>query len=154
VTDKRQPQKPKAVIYAEYALLAWTAWICSFGVYQSWKSIPELEAMVTSQFQGMMSLPPAATLLEIVIAGYALLALTVVWLIWKIGQGKKWARSSLLLSVALQALWDAAPPYHGMLAYLPDIPDLGLQLYAVYLLYTWPGRTWFNREEWATDASP
>ena len=150
MTDKWEPEKPKAVVRAEWALGAWAAWLCLFGVYQSWSSLPGVQTMITEQLQGAISIS-SETLLEITIAGYALLALTMIWFVFKIGQGKKWARSSLLLSCVLQTLWTAWPPYHGVIDYLPDVPDLGLQFYALYLLYTWPGRTWFTREAWAYD---
>lgn len=104
--------------------------------------------MMAEQLQGALTVAPE-TLLQVTLAVYALLALTLVWFVFKIGQGKPWARTSLLLSFALQALWTAAPPYHGAAEYLPDVPDLGLQIYALYLLYTWPGRAWFTREKWA-----
>ena len=106
--------------------------------------------MMAEQLQGAITVS-SGTLLEMTIAGYALMALTLIWFVFKIGQGKKWARSSLLLSFALEVLWTAVPPYHALLDYLPDAPDLGLQLCALYLLYTWPGRTWFTREVWASD---
>jgi hypothetical protein len=32
-----------------------------------------------------------------------------------------------------------------MLSYRTDLPDLGLQIYALYLLYTGPGSFWFHR---------
>ena len=139
-------QKPKAVLAAERALWAWTAWICLFGLYESWTEIPRIEAAITLQLQGMVAITPQ-TLLALTVAGYAVLALTMVWVIRKIGAGKNWARSSLLLGFILDVLYTLSPPYHGMLSYRTDLPDLGLQIYALYLLYTGPGSFWFHRGE-------
>jgi peptidoglycan/LPS O-acetylase OafA/YrhL len=96
------------------------------------------------QLQGMVAITPQ-TLLALTVAGYAVLALTMVWVIRKIGAGKNWARSSLLLGFILDVLYTLSPPYHGMLSYRTDLPALGLQIYALYLLYTGPGSFWFHR---------
>lgn len=145
-----KPQKPKTVIYAEWALGAWTAWFCLFGLYQSWAAMPGLQKMMNEQLQGMIIIAPG-TILKITISFYAFMAMTLVYLIYKIDQGKNWARVSLLLNLAAQLLLTVIPPYKTAFEYLPDIPDLGLQAYALYLLYTWPGRAWFTRKEWARD---
>jgi hypothetical protein len=107
--------------------------------------------MIDEQLQGLIALD-MKLLLQVTVAGYAVLALSLLWVVFQIGRGKKWARISLLLGFVAQVLWTVAPPYHGVVDYLPDVPDLGLQFYALILLYAWPGRTWFNREEWAAPA--
>ena len=136
-------QKPKAVLDAERALWAWTGWICLFGLYQSWVEIPRIEAAIGSQLQGMVALTPQ-TLMAASGAGYAALALTMVWIIFKVGAGKNWARSSLLVGFILDVLYTLSPPYHGLLSYRMDLPDLGLQIYALHRLYTTPGSSWFR----------
>ncbi len=143
MTDIPQRKKPKTVLNAEYALWIWTAWTCLFGLYQSWISIPDLENMMASQLQGIVAIAPE-TLKESIVGGYALLAVTSLWVIIKIGAGKNWARVSLLLGFILDVVWSAMPPHHGLQEYLADVPDLGLQSYALYLLYTWPGERWFK----------
>jgi hypothetical protein len=150
VADICQPQKPKAVLRAQWTLGLWTAWLCLFGLYRSWRSLPGIQDMMTEQLHGAVSVAPE-TMLEITLVGYALLALTLAWLIFKIGQGKKWARTGLFVSFASQFLWTAIPPYHGIVDYLADAPDLGLQFFALCMLYTWPGRAWFTRDVWASD---
>ena len=47
--------------------------------------------------------------------------------------------------VWIGALYTLSPPYHGILGCLTDVPDLGLQIYALVMLYTAPGSGWFNR---------
>jgi hypothetical protein len=141
---KAETEKPRAVLYAEWALWAWTAWACLFGIYQSWIAIPAIEDAITGQLQGMVTLEPK-TLLQAIIAGYGAMAVLSVWVVLKIGAGKNWARSSLLWGFVLEAAIAAWPPYHGLLDTLADVPDFGLQGYALYLLYTKPGRDWFHR---------
>jgi len=137
-------EKPHNVRYAEWALWAWTAWACLFGIYQSWINIPEMEKMLNEQLQGAFTLDPQL-ILEMTVAGYGLLAAISAWIVLKIGAGKNWARGSLLGGFALEIAWAAVPPYHGILEYLTDVPDIGLQGYALYLLYAEPGRAWFRR---------
>jgi hypothetical protein len=80
------------------------------------------------------------------IIGYVLLAMVSGWFVWKIGQGKHWARSSFMWGFMFQLLLMLAPPYHEQASeYLNDIPDLGLQIMALYWLYAWPGRGWFTK---------
>jgi hypothetical protein len=76
-------------------------------------------------------------------AGYVLMAVSMAWVIVKIGAGKRWARGSLLLSFVVEALWVMNQP--GPLDYLADVPDFVLQICALILLYTRPGRDWFAR---------
>jgi hypothetical protein len=45
------------------------------------------------QLKGMVAITPQ-TLLALTVAGYAVLALTMVWVIRKIGAGKNWATFS------------------------------------------------------------
>ncbi len=139
------PEKPQAVRHAQWTLSAWTAWLCLFGIYQSWRDLEKFEDILATQLQGMISIS-ATTMMEITVACYALIALSLVWIILKIGQGKNWARLSILVNLVFQALWTMIPSDHGLLGYLPSVPDLGLQMYALYLLYTADGRTWFNHK--------
>ena len=137
-------KQPQTVRHAEQALWAWTAWTCLFGIYQSWSSIPEIEAMLSGQLQGMFEITPQQ-LLEWIIAGYAGLFAASAWIVLKIGAGKNWARNSLLWGFIIQAIYTAWPPYHLGMDVLTGIPDFGLQIYALYLLYTKPGNDWFHR---------
>ncbi|MDP9128432.1 MAG: hypothetical protein M3N08_09270 [Pseudomonadota bacterium] len=138
-------EKPRPVRHAEIALWVWTVWICAFGAYDAVQSLPEIEPIMASQLQGLATIDHT-TLLESVIAGYAFLALTSVWVIWRIGAGKNWARASVLVGFILEAVWCAVPPYGGYRAFFLAIPDFGLQAYALYLLYTEPGASWFNQK--------
>jgi hypothetical protein len=133
--------KPNAVRNAQWALWVWTGWICLFGLYQSWTDIPWIEAMLNSQLQGTVALTPSSLMVASG-AGYAAMALTMGWLIVKIGAGRNWARISLLVSFALDAIYTLWPPYHGTLR--TALPDLGLQIFALFLLYTAPGSAWFR----------
>lgn len=137
--------KPQAILHAQWALSAWAAWLCLFGIYQSYRDLEEFEALMATQFQGLISIS-ATTMMQISVACYALIALSLVLVILKIGQGKNWARLSILVNLIFQALWTMMPSDQGLLGFLPSVPDLGLQTYALYLLYTADGRTWFNHK--------
>ncbi|MHB1206586.1 MAG: hypothetical protein ACYCZX_13535 [Rhodospirillaceae bacterium] len=131
-------EKPGAVTRAEWVLWAWTAWTLMLGLYRTWMS--GIDKTLTDQLQGIVSIPPGA-LQEVMSAGYVLMAVSMAWVIAKIGGGKRWARGSLLLSFVVEALWVMNQP--GPLDYLSDIPDFVLQIYALTLLYARPGRDWF-----------
>ena len=133
-------EKPAAVARAEAVLWIWTAWTLALGLYQTWASGAGLDKTVTDQLQGLVTIPPGA-LQEVVSTGYVLMAVSMAWVIAKIGGGKDWARGSLLLSFVVEALWVMNQP--GPLDYLADVPDFVLQIYALTLLYTRPGRDWF-----------
>lgn len=138
--------KSRDVVYAELALGAWTVWTCLFGIYQTWRQIPEIENALNDQLQGMISITPES-MLHMAIAGYIGLAAMSALVIIKIGQRKHWARSTTLWSCGLQALTILWPPYHAPLEYLSEVPDLGLQIYAVYFLYTASSRAWFDAKD-------
>lgn len=137
--DTKKSVKPRAVLRAERALWIWTLWASLFGIYQTWQSVSEL----TGQMEGALEINPQA-LFRGAAVGYVVLALASVWVIFKIGAGKRWARSSLLWGFILEVLWTFFPPYREILDYAPDLPDFVFQTYALYLLYTKPGSDWFS----------
>ncbi len=145
VTVRAKSEKPKTVTYAEWALWTWTAWVCLFGLYQTGGQIPEFEQALTDDLQGAITIAPQS-LLAMAAAGYAALAAISAWIVLKIGAGKHWARSSLMWGFVFQVICMVLPPYHKMGAaeYRAIIPDLGLQIYALYLLYAPPGSVWFQ----------
>lgn len=136
-------QKPNDVLYAELALWVWTVWSCLFGIYHTWQQIPEIEDMLNGDLQGMISIDPDS-LLHMAIAGYATIAVVSAWIIIKIGQGRPWARTSLIWGLGFEIVIAVLPPYHAPVEYLADIPDLGLQAFALYYLYTVESRGWFG----------
>ncbi len=135
--------KPQNVRHAEVALWVWTAWTCLFGLYQSWGDIPEMEQAINDQLQGAITADPH-TLLEWIVAAYVGIAVTSAWVTIKIGAGQHWARSSLVWGFILEFIFVAWPPHHWMKDIAAAIPDLGLQIYALYMLYTKPGSDWFE----------
>jgi hypothetical protein len=132
----------KAVRSAEWLLWFWTVWTTGAGIFQSWTTLPNLLA---NQVAGLVSVS-SDTLHEVIVVFYVMVAILSVWIIWWIGAGKRWARSSLLLSFIADAVWTLAPPNHGLSGYLSAVPDLGLQAIAIYLLYVRPGRSWFEKK--------
>jgi hypothetical protein len=131
--------KPRNVFYAEIALWTWTAWFCLYGILEAWRDIHELQQFVDEQLPGLITIDPDAWFKGAIIC-YVLITVLLVWIIVEIGKGKRWARTSLLWGVGSEFVTMALPPYHGFLSYIPDI---GLQAYAAYLLYTPPGSEWF-----------
>ena len=115
-----------------------------FGLYQSWGGPPESEKAVTDQLQFIAGITPDS-LRTMTIAVYAIAALSTAWVVVNIGAGKTWARTTLLIGVVLEALWVSAQSDVSALDYAADVPDFALQIYALYLLYTKPGRGWFGR---------
>ena len=143
-------QKPKNVTYAEWVLWAWTAWTCVYGMYQAWAGIPAFQDTLATQFQGMISVTPQEIIGGAAV-GYLVLGGICAWIVLAIGRGKRWARSSVLWGVGLEVLLLLFPPYGGFEKYFTAFIDVALQGGAVYLLYTWPGRTWFPENKLVKD---
>ena len=135
--------KPNAVVYAERSLWAWLAWTCLYGAYQTWGPASHSAAEAAAQLQDIVGVAPGS-LQSLTIAGYALAAVSIAWMVVKIGDGKNWARRSLLVTFILEVLWASAQSDASVADYLSDVPDLGLQAYALYLLYTKTARLWFR----------
>jgi hypothetical protein len=136
--------KPDTVQHAQYALAAWTAWTCLFGIYQMWTPNGAAQEFV-DQLQAIVSVTPESVH-SIAIGAYALIAASMVGVILQIGHGKTWPRTLLMVGFVLEAFWVAGQGEASALGYLADVPDFGLQGYALYLLYTRPGRDWFRRK--------
>jgi hypothetical protein len=136
--------KPRAVRDAECALWAWTAWTCLFGLYQAWAGLNENLGQLNDYAQGLLAIDPHQ-MVKAFIAIYLVVAVLSGWIILRISAGHPWARSSFAWGFALEVLMAALPPYHFTWEVLTALPDYGLQIYALYLLYTAPGRDWFQK---------
>ena len=132
--------KPKTVLWAEWALWTWTAWLCGYGIYQVFNPDAASQDLLT-QLQAYATIGPEQ-LRTVVGAIYVLVGITMVLLVFRIGAGRRWARASLMLSFVVQALYVAQSDPSE---YLTNAPDLIFQGIAVYLLYTDPGRQWFAK---------
>jgi hypothetical protein len=133
----------RAVRAAEWVLWAWTAWVTGLGIYQSENSIRSAEKLFSDYLPIQMPFSVEA-LQSAVIAGYIVSAAFLAWMVLKIGEGRRWARTSLLLSFAFDAMSTGMPPYHGAGGFLLAAADLGPQILAVFLLYMLPGRHVFE----------
>ena len=100
--------------------------------------------MLGQQLQAIVDIPPDS-MRSIIIGAYVLVGASMATIVAQIGQGKRWARFSLVISLAFELMSLAEPPDGGLVGYLADVPDFGLQLVALYWLYTTPGREWFAR---------
>jgi hypothetical protein len=133
----------KAVRAGEWLLWAWTAWVTGFGIYQSGDSVRSTEKLITDRIS--IPIPVSVEALQgLAIAGYVIAAALLAWMVLKIGEGKRWARTSLALNFAFDAVSTWMPPYHGAGGFLVAAADLGPQAIAIYLLYTLPGRLKFQ----------
>ena len=138
-------RKPNETRYAERALWAWLVWTCPFGVYQTWAALPDLQNTIASELPGVPITIDVNGVMSIVIPVYVVVAAIFAWFILKVGQGKAWARSSVLWGFVLQIFMMIIPPYHPLVEYLGDIPDVGLQAAALYWLYGHASRDWFDQ---------
>ena len=134
--------RPKEVIRAQWALWAWTAWTCLYGLYQTIGGASGADAMLGQALATIVDIPPG-TLRWVIIIAYAGVALGMAGVIAQIGHGRRWARLTLLISFIFELLLFAGPQENGVFGYLALVPDLGLQIVALRLLYTSPGREWF-----------
>ena len=135
--------KPRSIVRSERALWIWAAWTCIWGAYETFHPTllpgqttanPLLDALIV----------PSETFQSLAIAGYALTAASIAWIAVKIGTAHKWARVTLLIGFVLQIFWVTDRSSYSAADYRANAPDLVLQCYALYLLYTKPGRDWFN----------
>jgi hypothetical protein len=132
----------RAVRAAEWVLWAWAAWVTGLGIYQSGNSIRTAKDMMERL---QITLPFSAEALQgTAIAGYVVSAVFLAWMVLKIGEGRRWARTGLLLSFACDAASTGLPPYHGVNGILLAAADLGPQAMAAFLIYTSPGRLMFE----------
>jgi len=137
------PQKPSTVLYAEWALWLWTTWTCLFGMYQTGTELPQQVQSLNEQLQGLATIEPK-TMMQLAIVGYAVTGISLAWAIYEIGRRKHWPRSSLLWGFAIELVWMLFFPPHGLKEWLTDIPDIALQVIAIYWLYTSPAKEWFQ----------
>jgi hypothetical protein len=99
--------------------------------------------MIAKQLDGFISVrQPIVD--DMIVVFYLVTAAFSVWAVWELGLGRRWARIGFLLNFAVDAIWTFAPPYHGGAVFLWAVPDLGLQALAMYVLYSSPGRHWFE----------
>ncbi len=135
--------KPRSIARSERALWIWVAWTCVWGAYETFHPAPASEQNGLSPLLDGLTIPPE-TLLAVSATGYALTAASIAWIAVKIGTGHSWARTTLMIGFVLQVFWVAGQSSYTLTDYLANVPDLILQCYALYLLYTRPGRDWFN----------
>ena len=135
--------KPKNVYLAQGLLFLWTVFTCVYGVYDTWKNLPEIQLMInTLQGTDFVSLDTLSTGVVVV---YFLIALMLIGFVFQIGEGRKWARSSFLWGWVLQAAWTLGQSHQQPIVdYWSDGLDLGLQLIALYLLYEESASSWFT----------
>ena len=155
MTPPPKPKKPQNVVYAEWSLWFWAIWACLFGVYQTVIGMPEIDKAIhnlNDQLAGLAEIPiPTGSALAWAIVWYGAQALLAAWFIFKISQGRNWARSSLFWCCLLEAVWTVVSglfsPPETLFDWLSFIPDFVPQATAIYWLYTKPGSDWFPKKK-------
>ena len=70
------------------------------------------------------------------------------WVIFQVKRGKNWARIGIAVLIAIGAIdvvmWDETK---GILEQALDISSFAIELVALYLLFSLPGKIWFGRRE-------
>jgi hypothetical protein len=135
-------ERPRTVVFAERAMWAWAAWNAVYGAYEAlFARTTDMQS--TLDMLGAANPVAPQSIRPLTAAVYALGALSIVWLAIKIGQRKRWARASLVANFVVQALWVSGS--QAFADVLTNIPDLGLQMAALWFLYTQPARSWYAR---------
>ncbi len=127
-------EKPKAVKTAVNAL---------------WASLAVGLVKALLDFAHISAMAPAAFIIIVWVTTIAFIA----FLIAKISAGRNWARIVLLILFALGIL----PALYIMSAEFARVPvmgalsllQMGMQVYALFLLFTQPGSVWFRKAKFA-----
>jgi hypothetical protein len=135
--ENQQPEKPRAVALAVSLL---------------WASIAIGFAKIPLDFQSLAAMPSPGLIWSIVVLVLAFFC----FLILKISSGRNWARITYLV-LFLIGLIPALPTLTSEFARAPIVAILSIvqaimQGYAVFLLFTGPGKTWFQKK--APDPAP
>lgn len=110
-----------------------------------WTSLAVGLVKITMDFSHLASLGSAAIALGTFLAVFAVMSL----LIFKIAAGRNWARISFVVFFVLGVL-PAVPIVidefgrSGLLGLL-SVLQTGLQLYALWLIFSQPGKAWFKK---------
>ena len=109
-----------------------------------WVSLGFGLAIGALDWQHLASIQSPGFTIYIAVFGLAIMAL----LIYKISLGRNWARITVLVLMVFGALpyvSDLADMFRSsMFVGFLSLAQLGLQLFALYLIFTNPGKTWFR----------
>ncbi|MBN6208139.1 hypothetical protein [Ralstonia flatus] len=110
-----------------------------------WSSLAVGAVKAALDFSYLSVLAPASFTIFVVASTVAVMAL----LIFKISSGSNWARIALLVLCGIGAM-SLPNTLLGEFSRLPllgvlSVVQAGLQVYALYLLFSKPGKGWFSR---------
>lgn len=110
-----------------------------------WASLAVGLVKMLMDFSNLSALAPAAFTNFVLIFTFALIG----FLIFKISAGKNWARITFLVMFVLGML-PTLPLVFSEFSRSPvvgalSVAQIGLQVYALFLLFTQPGSSWFRQ---------
>ena len=130
-------------MFAVRAMWLWVGWTALYGAYQAWFTDTAALQPLVDQLAPFYPVT-TQTLQPLTAVGYAVAALSIAWLTAKLANRKRWARTSLVVSLLVQALWTAGQ-VPDLAQVLSNIPDLVLQSVTLWFLFTPPARAWFSQ---------
>lgn len=110
-----------------------------------WASLAVGLVKMLMDFSNLSALAPAAFTNFVLIFTFALIG----FLIFKISAGKNWARTTFLVMFVIGML-PTLPIVSSEFSRSPvvgalSVAQIGLQVYAMFLLFTKPGTSWFRK---------
>ena len=110
-----------------------------------WASMAVGLVKMLMDFSSLSAVAPAAFTNIVLVFTFALIA----FLIFKISAGRNWARITFLVMSVIGML-PTLPLMLGEFSRSPvvgalSVAQVGLQVYALYLLFTQPGSVWFRK---------
>lgn len=142
--DTVKPLPPENVAHAVRILWLWLLFLAFSGVYEGWASAPPLAAQLAQVMPEFAV--SERTLFYAITGGYIFVAATMIGVVIKTARGKNWGRITLALSFLLDLAISGVSSYDGIVDYIITAVDIALQAYALWLLFTGPGRAWFHQK--------
>ena len=131
--------KPTAVTQAVITVWVWIVFLALSGLYQARIAVPQVNDMLVM----LSTTIDAGTLYWSVAGTYFVGALTMVGVAINLNAGKHAARTALLWAFIIDFIVTVFSFEHTLADYILTPIDIGLQSYALWLVYTKPGSGWF-----------
>ena len=134
--------KPRAVTKAVWTVWLWILFLALSGIYEGWAAVPQIRDMLAP-----FSITLSDRLVFWSVAGlYELGALTMIGVAINLAAGKHAARIGLLWAFLIDFAATAFSYEPSLAFYILTSIDIGMQAYALWLVFTAPGRFWFEEK--------